>query len=256
MKKRNCILLSIIMCLSCSTYKKMDLSKFAGVFIGKESRDRIVLTSDNMFYYLAPKGSKYDENWGLDTMSFGSWQFDENYIELNSSKKILGRFLSMDVEESKLPNIDSIFVEIDCPYERILLKQMPFKINTLNWFNSRPFHYYVCFKSNNNLFTSDSQLKKGGNSIFYLNHDKNLLIRELSIEIIPDNLNYPGFVAYKSLYTIPYRIKDQSSNYFKITIPEFIFRYLNYRRFYGEYVRVKSKNVLLWHSELFIKEFN
>ena len=233
------IILSLILFVTgCYSTSKIKFTGFmVGTFIGKESKERIVLLHDNKYLLLAPKESLFDKQWETDTMSYGFWNIEGDLLVLNSSEGIRGQYLPINIEEAMLQNQDSITVEISNPYENELPKRIVAKNRTV-YFQARPFYYAVNFETGNIGFDAKSSSIRGGNVIRYYG-GQNLKINTISVTIIPDSYNYPGnYLAYKLVYTGVYETQSKGSNYFKINIPDFTINYLNYRRFKGEYMKI------------------
>ena len=224
-----------------------------GVYVGDKTGERIELLPNNKYILLAPEGSLSDKVWNRDTISYGNWSFEQNLLVLNSSPKILGKVLPIIVKESEIENYDSIKVFITNPFE----KELPKTIITLDnkaFYNARPFYYVVFLNSTYSTVTIKSDTLGGGKIITYPSK-KMPQISNISLMIVPDCLNYPGdYLAYKLVYTTIYKTKNETANYFKISIPSFTDRYLNYMRMKGVYVKIVNNRNLKWNNETFVRE--
>jgi hypothetical protein len=252
MRLINYLFFTILFVTTCSISSNVTQEKtLVGVFIGSESKERITLDSNHKFIIMAPQGSLFDDLNKIDTISYGTWNIDKEFLVLNSAKEILGQFLHLCVKEAYVTQ-DSITVEITNPYEEELTKRIV-AANNKAFYKTRPFYYVVNFTGNNVGFVSKSGTIRGGNIIKYQGYN-DLKISSISITIIPDNFNYPGYLSYKLVYTLPYETMNPNSNYFKINIPDFTSNYMNYRRLKGEFVKILGRDKLQWNNEIYIRD--
>lgn len=210
----------------------------AGSYIGKENGQKLLIKQDGSFSFL--NHERRGKVFQLDTISFGSWKLDGDFIVLNTPKSINSSRLKVEVEESYIPNSDSLVVEILNPYEDYYR----------NYGGRRLFDYVFSIDSYESNLGPEIYMQ--GNKISLCKTESNKIVN-ISIYIIPNCFLYPSTLAFNCLETDLYLFKNRSSNYIKVTIPQLTLEYIGYVRFKEEYVKI-TPNKLLLRGEIFKKK--
>lgn len=209
----------------------------AGTYIGKETGQNLIIKQDGGFFLF--NHERRDKVFQLDTMSFGSWRLEGDFIVLNTPKSINSSRLKVEVEEGYIPNSDSLVVEILNPYEDYYR----------NYGGRRLFDYVFSIDSYESNLGPEIYMQ--GNKISLYKTENNKIVN-ISIYIIPNCFLYPSSLAFNNLETYLYLFKNRSSNYIKVTIPQLTLEYIGYVRFKEEYVKI-TQNKLLLRGEVYIK---
>lgn len=173
----------------------------------------------------------------IDTLSFGKWKLDGDFIVLNTSKSIAGQKIDVVIEEHYKPG-DSLILEISNPYENFAKKMV----------GEREFHYIFSIDSYSGSFGPSISMKNNRIALYKSNNDK---IFSIYFIIIPNSFLYPYPLAFNYLITDNYIIKNNDANYLKVSIPKFTYEYIGYIRFNSEYVKIIDKNKLKLRGEIF-----
>jgi hypothetical protein len=196
---------------------------------------QLTLNADHRFILLDLNKGVYFYH--LDTLSFGTWRQENNFVVLNTPKSIESQKLKIIVEESFNPNSDSLVLEIFNPYENFSNQYE--KVN-------RVFSYLFFIDSYESKYGPEIYMKGNRIALPKLITDK---IVNLNLTIVPNSYLYPCPLAFNYLTTDMYTFRNRDANYIKIDIPDFTFNYIGYLRFDKEYVRIKNSTLLIRGKE-------
>ena len=225
--------------LSLFSFQLFGQKNITGNYICIETKSQLVLKSDNSFRLINSNSGMLIFH--IDTLSFGIWKKEGEFIILNTPKSIESRRLKIFVEEKFIPNSDSLILEIHNPYEEDV---------TFKYKNFRIFEYVFNIDSYDARFGPEIFMK--GNRISLLKSSTDKIVN-LNLTIVPNSYLYPSTLAFNYLVTDMYTFKDRNSNYLKIFIPDFTFDYIGYERFKNEYARI-SKNKIILRGNVYEKQ--
>jgi len=234
--KENRLIIVVFILLSFNINAQNNL---VGSYYNSDLKRQFVLNSDGSFLIL---NSKNDVNfYQIDTLSYGTWQQEENFIILNTPKSIDSQKLGIAVIENELPNSDSLVIEISNPYEK--------QYGKIEKGFHRVFSYIFFIDSYQGNFGPEILMESNRIVLPKTKEDK---LVNLNLSIIPNSYLYPSLIAYNFLTTDFYEFKNRNSNYIKIDIPDLTFNYIGYMRFRDEYIKIKN-DVITIRGEKFKK---
>jgi hypothetical protein len=211
------------------TYNQLDLQHKESITINNNGVFSITL--DNSFIYRESH-----------LIAEGTWKRDKNILILQSVLKSIDNtaFTKKLVEEGMHGSADSLYIFINNEVENNIREK---KIK------NRHINYYLSIRSSDRDFNF-----KYSDKIYHT--DKIILERTASprsfyFVVVPDSYAYPGPINLQMALTEDYRVKDQSSNYFKITLPEITYDFISQRRMEGELMLIKDRNTIFWDGKYF-----
>lgn len=232
------IILSTIFLIiqSCSsTYRSKDLE---GVYKQDESKNIEFHLQGNKFALLDVNKNEHQPLYKCcDTIAYGIWKTEGDGFVSLSSPEDLGEFVDLRVEESKkdLPKNNVVFV-IDNPIESHYQKfeedyrELSYNINISTGID------FIERKAESN--TVETKIEGD--------------ITEFEITILVKS-DIPLRESLREVYTLPYKVKNPKSNYFRVSIPELTYGFLSYKRLKDDYVKIISENKLLWDGKEYSK---
>ncbi|PQJ80282.1 hypothetical protein [Polaribacter porphyrae] len=239
----NSILISILIFvfISCNT-NKFILEKIQGTYIQKENK-RIALNFKDKNFVIVdnfePTHLAIQEYKCCDTIAYGDWSLikNQNFISLKTNEVLDTFYLNIDVEEKNTNEKDITFI-IDNPIEK----------------------GYKNLNSTKELLYSISITKQDGEIVEKTSTNKIISISNVNeismfeITIYP-KCNIPlRHLSAKVVYTMPYTVKANNSNVFKVNISDLTYKYLTLKRMNKDYVRVRNNNKLIWDGKEYIKK--
>src|SRR5690606_13029348 len=225
---------------SCAT-SKLSQTEIEGTFVQRDNR-RIELHLDSKTFVLKdnfePTHLAIENYKCCDTIAYGKWLMDNNFLVLSSPEELSTFYLNVNVVEEFQENKDSIAFVIQNPIEKYS-KQDEKEPNEL---------YYKI-----NVMTND------GNTISKVGNTNTIKIKKVEgismveIEVYPNyNIDIRDISA-RVVYTMPYQAKNPKANIFKIDIPELSYSYLAYKRLNQDYIKIVNKSTLLWNGLEYVK---
>lgn len=228
------LLLIVITCYSCAVFRNSNnqiiLDKWYTVDAGQ---DDIMFKSDGTFLFLP---SSFDES-GIDTLSYGTWKVDNDFIEITSDSKFFNRIFDAEVKESFSDSKDSIYVYVE-------------DADVGSWDAVETYPYLVfevgfttTDKKNRfeNYFHSDVIKDMAKIHVF-----DSLNFPEIKIQIYPNIRNYPRKINTEYAHVFSFKRASNSVNTFHVKILDFDYKYFAYNRFNKEYIKIVNQDTLLW----------
>lgn len=81
----------------------------AGRYVGRDSRGTLQINEDRTFLYLnRDKGPQF---YSLDTLAFGTWDREGDFVVLNTPRSLDHRNLKVVVEEKAIEGFDSLVID-------------------------------------------------------------------------------------------------------------------------------------------------
>lgn len=184
-----------------------------------------------------------------DTISFGKWKNDSNgLIKLNSPAKFRDNlFLHIDVVETEQPNYsaDSLYFIINNPIEKHYQTTLRKEGELI----------YKILPGTNDITSSLSFFQKRFSSNkFSIYKSAGTEIRGFEINVLIDPEMKLTNYNVSMLQTEYYDIKNPSANVFEVFIPDLNFQFLTHKRLNDDYVKVVSKNKLLWEGKEYVRK--
>lgn len=235
------LIFSSLILISCGLNK--DVSKdITGVYLQKDNK-RIELHLNNNTFVIKdnfkPSHLAIEEYKCCDTIAYGNWKKENDFLSFSSPKELSTFYLNTIIKEETVLSNDSVIFVIDNPIERSLKKENK---------NSRDLYYSIDVGTKSNGIIS----KKSNSNVFKIKNVKG--INKIEITIYPSiDINLRS-IANKEFYTLPYEVKNTNTNIYNIDIPKLNYGYLSYKRLNNDYVKVISKDKLLWEGKEYIKQ--
>jgi hypothetical protein len=240
--QKGLILILSLASLTCIPLKKVSF-EYEGIYVDKNNEKQLEIKANGTFNMSHTDDFLMKHNvWRLKSISTGTWEKENQFLILNTDKKIQSKTLDVKVIEKSLDN-DSLIVNILNPYEQLEMKsQYP-----------RVFNYSISFGSTNPILEEAYLIESSKLTLPKINNEK-YSIYSIWIDIVPDALNYPNQLAFNYLTTGYIELEGNTSNYFEISIPDLTLEYIGYVRFKEEYVKIIDMNSLQIRGESFKKK--
>jgi hypothetical protein len=238
--KKNIPLVFAFIIIWFSSIKLNAQMNYSGEYINEKGNKILILKDDNTFSL--KDNTDYGTLmpiWRLDTLSFGSWKFKDNFIILNTPRSIESNIMKMFIKEEYLSDYDSLLITISNPYETCSSKHS----------GSRLFRYLL-YIDDFDVFFNENVFIEGNTARVYV--PKRNRINGVKLWIIPDSFLYPNNLAFNFLQTEYLRLEDPKSNVLTIEIPDFTLEYIGYERYNNEHIIIRNKK-LIFRGDVFKK---
>ncbi len=181
-----------------------------------------------------------------DTISYGFWKKVEkgNFLEFNSPESYNTNHINMIINESKKNDLDSVYLNIDNPISE---SQKKYSQQDSDLF------YMIELSTNDSNFDVRLAQKKWESNKIKFFKPKDVIIKSISVLIIPKTDIYLRKISAEITYTIPYNLRDNSSNNFDITLPTLTYQYLTLERLKKYYVKI-YKNGIIWNGDFYLRK--
>jgi hypothetical protein len=246
-------IVSLCVLTECRTNSKLyNLAHLAGIYEQQDDKDNeIVLGRDSAFLYYAPEGGYNGESPYTDTIAYGKWSVEPRGWLAVSSPPYLSKKLKMNVEESTVGNLDTVYIKINSPVEdhyseaRLLPRSVAYGAAVLA----------------HNDFLEQINLTNPSNVIKLYNPHR-LPIVAIRIVAYPIPRYYDGYIdgpynnGLIAIETETYGPKDLTSNHlnhFVIYIPSLTEEFLKFRRLNRDFIKIVNENELEWDGHLFTR---
>jgi hypothetical protein len=240
-KLRYFSLLAPFLC-SCAS-AQFSSKDIQGVYVQKENTNIYLEFKGDAFAFVEDQKKYEMPLYQCDTITYGNWKLDRNLIYVSSPRFLSTFFVNAQVKEKSAAHGDTLYFTIDNPVER----------------HCRENKYKTCDVSYNvAIYLTDSDIldnifKEGYYSNFIkIPKPKGAMPDKFEVHIYP-KANF-GRTLIREVSTLEYKIKDKSSNFFEINIPELDYGYLSYVRLNKDIIRVMSKNELEWDGHTYSKK--
>ncbi|CAA0176289.1 hypothetical protein [Tenacibaculum maritimum] len=241
--------------ISCGT-SNVVAQKIEGVYIQKEDKGIQLEINKNSFVlkdtYKQEHLPPYD---CCDTIAYGKWEKDKELplLTLSSSEELLNSNINdnstyayIDVkEEEKKTEKESIVFHITNPLENF------YKKVDRKW---KDIEYQLLISSNKSNYDNSIAVKRYSKNSIVIEKKENLNINEFEVVIYVSCKASVRNLEIREVYTMPYQVKNPKANVFKINIPQLDYGYLSYKRLNNDYVKIISKNKLLWDGKEYIRK--
>jgi hypothetical protein len=200
--KKIYLFLLVIFCYSCAVFKpkssQIILDKWYTVDAGQ---DDIMFKSDGSFIFIPPS---FDKS-GIDTLSFGTWKIDNDFIEITSDSIFFNVVFDAEIKESFSGSKDSIYVYVE-------------DADVGSWDAVETYPYLVYDVG----FTTTDKKNKFKNyshsnvikNIAKLHVFDSLNFPEIVIQIYPDIRNYPRKINTEYAHVFSFKRTSNSVNTF------------------------------------------
>lgn len=238
--KKYCILFILTSCVS----TKSSMVLLDGIYRQDKNSNYLIILSGNSFSIVDPYQNDLALYTCCDTVSKGTWTRENDLLCL-STPQLKQSLLDLIVTElNDFKYDDSIVLVIKNPIEDNYKK---IKIT------DRDIDYRVTLFNNNGSLL-EGWTKLYNTNIIKIRHPRNIRIAKISVSAYP-NARFNGRnTSIKEVSTIEYKIKDDNSNHFEVTIPELSYEYLSYLRLNRDFVKIISKTKLEWDGNFYIRE--
>jgi len=235
---------------SCISHKSiLSKGEIEGVYFQKDLKGIELHLKKDSFVLLDAHNQEHLPTFKCcDTITYGKWSIDKKHpLLVFSTPENLGNasdlyefyYVDMNVEEKIEPSNSFITFVIDNPIEEHYKKYDE---------KGRELFYTVRIDTGTDITDKKTDL----NPIKI--RKTNRMISQFEIIINPKH-NIPiRDISAREIYTLPYEIKNPKSNLFKISIPELTYGFLSYKRLKDDYVKIISKNRLLWDGKEYIRK--
>lgn len=180
-----------------------------------------------------------------DTLAFGFWEIDSQrgILSLSTPEFLNESIVHINVIEDEKHSKDSLYFVIDNPIERHFEKYN--QIHT-------EISYQLMLGSDN--FDLDSKLSsKRFNTNFIVIPSHGRLVNKISINIYPKTDFRGREINTREIYSINYEVNNENTNVFRISIPQLTYGYISYKRLHSDYLKIVSKNKLIWDGQEYVK---
>ena len=176
-----------------------------------------------------------------DTIAYGKWQIDNGYLELSSPEELSTYYLNMYVEEEvKSTHNSKTTVVIENPIE--------------SYYDKNNEDFRELYYSINATDIRGNSIKKKTDLSNKVDLETPNGINSFEITVEPKYNIAIRNVATREVFTIPYQVKNPKANFFKIKIPELNYPYLTYKSLEKDYIKILSKNKLLWDGKEYVRK--
>jgi len=239
--KKNILLVFVFIIIGVTNMKLNAQINYSGKYVNEKGNRILMLKDDNTFSLT--DNTDYGPlmpMWRLDTLSFGYWEYKDNFIIINTPKSIESNKMEMSLKEEYLSGKDSLLITISNPYEIYYLKYR----------GNRLFRYLI-YIDDFGVFFNENILIEGNTASVYV-PERNR-INGVKLWIIPDSFLYPSNLAFNFLQTEFVRLINPKSNVLKIEIPDFTLEYIGYERYNNEHIIIRNKK-LIFRGDVFTKK--
>jgi hypothetical protein len=233
---------------SCSTIKYLP-EDLKGVYLQEGAPNVQFVLNDRTFLYVDTYMQMDAPPYKCcDTLAYGSWSIDKGcgLLILNSPEELNTSYINMDVKEKSELSSDSLYFFIYNPIE-----------NHYKEYNEkyRELFYSLLITSDSPDFDARLAVKEFDvNPIKQPKPKSN--IESFSIKVIPKHNIPVQHIGVREIYTLDYNVKNPNSNVFIIKLPQLSYNYINYLRLVGDYVKIESKNKLIWNGKEYVKHYH
>lgn len=231
----------LITMYSCSThYNTGDIS-----YVNFENNVEITLRA-NTFLIIDRSNPNNLPYKCCDTISYGFWKKFEkgNFLEFNSPESYNTNHIDMIITESKKNDLDSVYFNIDSPISE---NQQKYSQHDSDLF------YIIELNTNDVNFDVRLAQKKWESNRIKFFKPQNIIIKSISVIIIPKTDIYLRKISAEITYAIPYNLKDNSSNNFDVSLPTLTYQYLTLERLKKYYVKVNN-NGIIWNGDFYARK--
>lgn len=233
-------LLASVCMYSCAT-AQVSPKDINGVYVQKENKNIFIEFKGDKFAFVEDQ-SKYEMPlYQCDTITYGDWKLDRDLLYVSSPEFLSTFFVNAQVKEKSIDHGDTLYFTIDNPIEGHFRKYKS---------KSRSIYYKISIEGTGSLdeiFWKDFDTNR-----IKIYRPKGAILEKFEIKIYP-KVNFGGRALIREVSSLEYEIKDKSSNFFEVTIPELDYGYLSYVRLNRDIIRVMSKNELEWDGHTYLK---
>jgi hypothetical protein len=236
----------LISCASINFFKE-DVE---GTYVQQEAKNLQLVFKGNAFAYVDTQSHHMSAFSCCDTIAYGSWSIDKErgLIELSSPQALNTSVVNIEVKEKELETSDTVSFYINNPLEKF------YRSHTSRYTESvRDILYIMYIYSDDGLITDVSTRLFNTN---YIKIPKSNLgkVLKFEIQIIPKH-NFGGRnIGTRSVTTLEYEIRNGSSNFFEVNIPQLDYGYLSYLRLNKDIVKILNKSELEWDGHKYSKK--
>jgi hypothetical protein len=247
-KLKYILFVSIIsLIISCNSYKGLQ-EELKGTYSKVDDDNIKLILNQESFLYIDTNKQEHLPNFDCcDTITYGNWKMNKDgYIELSTPEEISTSYLNIDVvEKENKKSKDTLYFFIDNPIEKFCKND--------GRKNSKLLYQLAIFSNNNNFDNAIALKRFDKNQIAISITDDDLKINTIEITIYVESDISLKNLELREVYTMPYKIQNSNFNSFDITIPKLNYGYLSHKRLKNDYVKVVTKQKLLWNNDEFIK---
>jgi len=229
--------LIIVFLGSCTSLKFLP-EDFEGVYEQKGSEGYKLIFKESTFSHIDTYEQTHMPPYDCcDTISYGYWELEKpGVLKLYSDPKL---FLPIDlaVKENSIDD-DSVHFVITNPIEDLYEE------------NERPDILYTLFINSGIQFNFSTYHDTNRIS---LNNPEDVKIGRFSINIYPKHTFRGRNIGTREAETLEYEVKNTMSNVFEVNIPELNYGYLTYKRLNDDYIKIVSKDKLIWDGQEYVK---
>lgn len=236
-------LLAPFLC-SCAT-AQFSSKDIQGIYVQKENSNIYLEFKGDAFAFVENQKKYEMPLYQCDTITYGNWKLDHNLIYVTSAEFLNTFFVNAQVKEKNTAQVDTLYFTIDNPVEQHYRK---YKYNS----KSREIYYKISSDGVNTGFLDEIFAKDFDTNQIKVLKPKGAILDKFEIRIYP-KANF-GRTLIREVSTLEYKIKDKSSNFFEINIPDLDYGYLSYVRLNKDLIRVMSKNELEWDGHTYSKK--
>ena len=226
---------------SCITPKPVTWG-LAGIYFQQENLGVRLIFDKNKFLYVDTYEDKHAPAYACcDTISYGYWELDgPEFLKLYSAPELFS-FLDMKmiVRESHIDS-DSVYFEIANPLEREYDR------------NDRPVEYSIFAPSIG--VEALYYPRKYDSGHIVLPNPENEEVRTFRIIVSPTCQFDGRNMGIREAMTVQYEVRDPSSNFFKIEIPDLTYVFMTCERLNGDYVKIVDRNRLIWDDYIYLRQ--
>lgn len=245
MIRMNCkaFLLGSVLAYSCAT-AQVSRKDIDGVYVQKENKNTYIQFKGNRFAFVEDQ-SKYEMPlYQCDTITYGEWKLDRDLLYVSSEEFLSTFFVNAQVNEKSTAQGDTLYFTIDNPIEAHYRKYKS---------RSRSIYYKISIDGVNTGALDQIFLKDFDTNRIKIYRPKGAILDKFEIKIYPKS-NFGGRTLIREVSTLEYTVKDKSSNFFEINIPELDYGYLSYVRLNKDIIRVINKNELEWDGHTYLRK--
>ena len=246
MASRVLFLISVTLFCSCKTSRMLPSPFESGIFWNKEDNTQLDLRVDHSFVYEnLPNSGDLDLYTCCDTITYGTWKLRENnLLEFSTPESLNIPITRMEVKEHSGAT-DSLEIMINSPLEDFY--EYPPG-------NERDVVYRIIWYTNSTSFELAQVNKQYAQRHIKISIPQDVTVTGFGIEIIPASSFGGQQVGYRSWVTPAYQILEQASSTFVVELPDLSYNYLTYQRLEGDFIYVKSEQVLLWDGKEYLRK--
>lgn len=230
----------------------ISAQKVRGTYVQDDMSNIKIHFSDDLFFFQDDFNYTHMPPYNCsDTLAFGYWEKDETtpFIMLYTNPIQHASLINMSVVESK-ENADSVVFIISNPIEDDFIK------NNEDNEKARQIYYTLVIETGDNQYDVEVNFRNyHTNTItFGLPRTKKVTSFEISINPSKCVLGWRDNMPPHPVTTLQYEVRDESSNVFRVDIPELTYCYLSTLRLNGDFVKILSKTQLEWDGHVYTKK--